>query len=84
MELLFEIPQLQAKRYPQDIALANYEQGQWTSFSTASFCENITKASVALLRKKINSGECIALIGKYARFWCSTIGNYCSSYFIRY
>jgi long-chain acyl-CoA synthetase len=64
MELLFEIPQLQAKRYPQDIALANYEQGQWTSFSTASFCENITKASVALLRKKINSGECIALIGK--------------------
>ncbi len=64
MERIFDIPQLQAKRYPQDIALANYERGQWTCFSTTVFCENITKASALMLRKDIAAGDCIALIGK--------------------
>ena len=64
MERIFEIPYLQLKRYPQDIALSNYERGQWVSYSTQFFCDNIQKASGFLLENQIAAGSCIAIIGK--------------------
>jgi long-chain acyl-CoA synthetase len=64
MEHLFDIPSLQAKRYPQKIALSNYEQGKWIHFSTADFCEYINKASTFLLEKGLKKGDTIAIIGK--------------------
>lgn len=64
MERLFDIPALQAKRYPQKIALSNFEQGKWVHFSTADFCENINKASAFLLEKGLKKGDTIAIVGK--------------------
>lgn len=64
MERLFDIPTLQANRYPQKIALSNFEQGQWINFSTADLYDNINKASAFLLEKGLKKGDTIAIIGK--------------------
>lgn len=64
MEHLFDIPILQAKRYPQKIALSNLEQGKWVHFSTSDLCDNINKASAFLLKKGLKKGDKIAIVGK--------------------
>ncbi|MFZ4543044.1 MAG: AMP-dependent synthetase/ligase [Saprospiraceae bacterium] len=61
---LFEIPYFQKEKYPLEIALANYEMGEWKYFSTLEFCDYIDKAGVFLKSRHIAKGDAIALVGK--------------------
>jgi long-chain acyl-CoA synthetase len=73
MERIFDIPLLQLKRYPQQVALSNYVQGRWASYSTQSFYDDIQKASAFLLRENIAPKACIAIIGKSGNSYWNTI-----------
>ena len=61
---LFDIPNFQANRYPQKVALAMLEKGKWTTFSSEKLLECIEQTSAALLRLGLKKGNKIALIGK--------------------
>ena len=61
---LFDIPNFQANRYPQKVALAMLEEGKWTTFSSEKLVQCIEQTSAALLRLGLKKGNKIALIGK--------------------
>ena len=61
---LFDIPNFQANRYPQEVALAMLEQGKWITFSSEKLVQSIEQTSATLLRLGLKKGNKIALIGK--------------------
>ena len=61
---LFDIPNFQANRYPQKVALAMLEQGKWITFSSEKLVQCIEQTSATLLRLGLKKGNKIALIGK--------------------
>lgn len=73
MELIFDIPYFQEKRYPQSIAFSNYEQGRWEGISISIFCKKIELASALLLREEIQVDKKIIIIGKSGSYHWSLI-----------
>lgn len=66
---LFDILTFQQTHYPQDVALAVKQEGDWRTFSSAEFVETVDQVSAGLLRLGIDTGDRIALMSHNRPEW---------------
>lgn len=59
---LFDILPYQAARYPQKIALAEKQSGQWQSYSTQECLDLIDQLSARFLDFPLEQGDCIGIM----------------------
>lgn len=66
---LFDIPYLQAEKFPQEDAFCDKRDGKWTPVSTKSYIEQANSISRGLLELGIQAGDKIALISNNRSEW---------------
>lgn len=59
---LFEILEYQQKRYPQEVALAGREQGEWRSWNTARLLAERDRLSAGLLHLGLHKGDRVGMM----------------------
>ncbi|MCB9080792.1 MAG: long-chain fatty acid--CoA ligase [Lewinellaceae bacterium] len=64
-QFLFELFPYQQARFPNPAALVGYRDGQWHELDTQHCLKAIEQNTLALLRMGLQSGERVALIGRY-------------------
>jgi long-chain acyl-CoA synthetase len=69
---LFDFYQFQLKNFPQKVALAGKENGEWQTFSTQEVIEMANKVSSGLLKKGIKPGDKVAIIANNRPEWVIT------------
>jgi long-chain acyl-CoA synthetase len=66
---IFELFPYQMARFPQQVALAIKEQGQWRTFSTTECIEWINRVSAALLDMGLTKGDAVAILSETGSPW---------------
>lgn len=59
---LFDFPHYQLKHYPLEVMMTSRVAGEWKSYSTSQFVDEMNKISRALLASGLNPGDKVALI----------------------
>ncbi|MGB0166262.1 MAG: AMP-dependent synthetase/ligase [Luteibaculum sp.] len=66
---LFDIPAFQLKNYPLEVAVASKYKGEWRTYSTAKFIENINLVSKGLLQLGLNKGDKVCIVSPNRPEW---------------
>ncbi|TXC78474.1 AMP-dependent synthetase/ligase [Luteibaculum oceani] len=66
---LFDIPKYQLENYPLGTALAGKIDGNWKTFSTHDFIENINLVSKGLLKLGLKTGDKICIVSQNRPEW---------------
>ena len=66
---VFDIPEYQFEKFPQDVCLASKVAGKWQTISTSAFIEKVNQASRGLLALGIKPGDTIAMISNNRWEW---------------
>ena len=67
---LFDIPQYQSHKYPQQVMLAHRRKGVWSKYSTEKVIDHVNQFSHGLLNMGLKKGDSAAILAHAGSpFW---------------